>query len=278
MQKLRFKYRVSITNENTLEETWYTRLSRFSVLIFVTAFFLITFIILTLVIFITPLRFYLPGYQDSGNRTAMIQQTIRMDSIEREMRLKDAYLVVLKENMLGIAKDTARPIDSTTLKERATVVMEKTKREKKFVQNYEDTEKYNLGTIMPVQSEQVSVFFRPVGGVVASTFSPKEGEFGIKIITSPQETVKSVLEGRVISVEYTFDNEWVIMLLHDNDYISIYKNNRRLLKRTGDHVKAGEGIGITGAKDENTSKKYFYFELWKKGNPVNPQDVITFRF
>lgn len=279
MQKLRFKYRVSITNENTLEETWYTRLSRFSVLISVTAFFLITFIILTLVIFITPLRFYLPGYQDSGNRTAMIQQTIRLDSIEREMHLKDAYLVVLKENMLGVAHtDTVKPIDSTALKERATVVVEKTKREKKFVEKYEDTEKYNLGTIMPVQSEQVSVFFRPVSGVVASTFRPKESEFGIKIITSPQETVKSVLEGRVIDVEYTFDNEWVIMVLHDNDYISIYKNNQRLLKSTGDYVKAGESIGVTGAKDENKSNRYFYFELWKKGNPVNPQDVITFRF
>lgn len=278
-QRMRFKYRVSITNENTLEETWYTRLSRFSVLIFVTSFFLTTFIILTLLIFITPLRFYLPGFQDSGNRIAMIQQTLRLDSIEKEMKLKDTYLVVLKDNILGISHaDSVKPLDSVALKERATIMMEKSQREEQFVKNYEVTEKYNLGTIMPATGEKTYVFFRPVSGVVASTFSPKEGDFGIKIITSPQETVKSVLEGRVIYTGYTFDNEWVTQVLHDNGYISIYKNNQRLLKKTGDYVKAGESIGITGAENENNSKKFFYFELWRNGNPINPQDVITFRF
>lgn len=276
---MRFKYRVSIINENTLEETWYTRLSRFSVLIFVTAFFLTTFIILTLVIFITPLKFYLPGFQDSGNRIAMIQQTLRLDSLDREIRLRDAYMVVMKDNLLGATHvDTVQPLDSIALVERATEVMEKTKREEEFVKNYEETEKYNLGTITPPTSEKMYVFFRPVGGVVASTYSPKEGLFGIKIITSPQETVKSVLEGRVIYTGYTFDNEWVIQILHENDYISIYKNNIRLLKQTGDYVKAGESIAITGSEGDKKSNKFFYFEIWKKGNPVNPQDVITFRF
>lgn len=279
LQRMRFKYRVSITNENTLEETWYTRLSRFSVLIFVTAFFLMTFIILTLLIFITPLKFYLPGFQDSGNRIAMIQQTMRLDSLEKEIRLRDAYLVVLKENMLGASHaDTVSTLDSAALKERAAVVMEKTKREEEFVRKYEESEKYNLGAIPPASNEKMYVFFRPVGGVVASTFNPKEGDFGIKIITSPQETVKSVLEGRVVYTGYTFDNEWVIQVLHNEEYISIYKNNMRLLKHTGDYVKAGESIAITGTEGGKGTSRFFYFEIWKKGNPINPQDVITFRF
>ena len=159
LQRMRFKYRVSITNENTLEETWYTRLSRFSVLIFVTAFFLMTFIILTLLIFITPLKFYLPGFQDSGNRIAMIQQTMRLDSLEKEIRLRDAYLVVLKENMLGASHaDTVSTLDSAALKERAAVVMEKTKREEEFVRKYEESEKYNLGAI-PGIKRKMYVFF-----------------------------------------------------------------------------------------------------------------------
>jgi len=87
------------------------------------------------------------------------------------------------------------------------------------------------------------------------------------------------LEGRVICTEYTFENEWVILILHGNDYISIYKNNTRLLKHIGDYVKAGESIAITGTEEnDKSSNKFFYFEIWKKGNPINPQDVITFRF
>ena len=90
--------------------------------------------------------------------------------------------------------------------------------------------------------------------------------------------MKSVLEGRVIYTGYTFENEWVIQVLHDNEYISLYKNNTRLLKQTGDYVKAGESIAITGSEGDKSSNKFFYFEIWKKGNPINPQDMITFRF
>lgn len=279
MQRMRFKYRISITNENTLEETWYTRLSRFSVLTLGTSFFLATFIILTLIIFATPLRFYLPGFQDSGNRIALIQQTLRLDSIEKELRLRDTYLAVLKDNIMGVSQtDTVKPIDPVEVKSKASDLMEKTQRENDFVKNYEETEKYNLGFITAKPGENSYVFFRPVSGVVASTFSPKDHEFGIKIITSPQETVKSVLDGRVIFTDYTLDNGWIIQVLHDNDYLSIYKNNLRVLKTVGDYVRAGESIGITGAEESTGAKKHFYFELWKKGYPINPQDVITFRF
>lgn len=280
MEKMRFKYRIAITNENTLEETWYTRLSRFSVLLFVTGFFLTTFILLTLIIFTTPLRHYLPGYEDSGNRFAMIQQSIRVDSLENQIELMGAYYDVLKDHISeNPSVDVVKSLDSASVQERATVLLEKSKREADFVKQYEETEKYNLGTINPANPvDKMYVFYRPVDGVVASTFNPKEEKFGISVITSPQETVKSVLEGRVIFAGFTFDNEWVIQIQHENDYLSIYRNNIRLLKRVGDFVKAGESIAITGSEDKEGAKKHFYFELWKKGSAVNPQDVITFRF
>ncbi len=278
MQRMRFKYRISIMNENTLEESWRTHLSRFNVLIFIVSFFIITFILLTLLIFATPLRYYLPGYQDSGNRLTIIQQSLKFDSLEREMNLMNAYLVVLKENIEGNFENREKhALDTVTFKQIASDVLEKTSREAEFVKKYEETEKYNLSAVLSSESEKMYVFFRPVDGVIASTFKPKEGEFGIKIITSPLETVKSIQEGRVIFTGYTFDNEWVIQLLHDNNYISIYKNNQRLMKSTGDYVKAGESIAVTGDKSANSASKYFYFEIWKNGNPINPQEVITFR-
>ncbi|HRG03958.1 MAG: M23 family metallopeptidase [Paludibacteraceae bacterium] len=280
MEKMRFKYRISIVNENTLEETWYTRLSRISVVLFVTGFFLLTFIFLTLIIFATPLRHYLPGFEDSGNRAVIVQQSIRVDSLENQLQLMGSYYQVLKNHISETTSvDSVKSLDSVTIRERATVLMEKSKRESEFVKQYEETEKYNLGSINTIESDKkVFVFFRPVEGVVASTFNPKEEKFGISIITSPQETVKSVLEGRVVYAGYTFDNQWVIHLQHDNDYLSIYKNNTRLLKNVGDYVKAGQSIAITGSDENVGTNKHFYFELWKKGTPVNPQDVITFRF
>ena len=86
----------------------------------------------------------------------------------------------------------------------------------------------------------------------------------------------SVLEGTVIYAAFTFDFGWVIEIQHENGYISIYKNNTRLLKSTGDMVKAGETIAVTGDEQNVNERKHFYFEVWKQGIPLNPQDVIVF--
>lgn len=279
IEKMRFRYRLSIMNENTLEESWHTRLSRFSVLLYAVSLFLATFILLTILIFITPLKHYLPGYGDSGNRSVIVQNSLKTDSIARELEHQQAYLSALKDIIAGNPKnDTVKSIDSVGLSERATVLTEKSKQEKEFIQNFEQSEKYNLSTVNPSQTEKRYVFFRPVTGVVSSKFNPQEGKFGISIITSPQESVLSVLEGTVVNAVFTFNYGWIISVQHNNDYLSIYKNNRKLLKRIGDFVKAGESIAITGNEEGGKTTNQFHFELWQKGKPINPQDVITFSF
>ena len=63
------------------------------------------------------------------------------------------------------------------------------------------------------------------------------------------------------------------MCLH---YLSIYKNNTRLLRKVGDEVKAGESIAITGDASGKKACSQFYFELWEQGKPVDPEEVIIF--
>lgn len=266
-------------NENTLEESWHTRLSRFSVFLYGTSLFLTTFILLTILIFLTPLKHYLPGYGDSGNRVLLVQNSLRTDSLAEEMAHQQEYLSVLKDIIAENPKNNkTTPIDSVGLKERATVLLEKSKKEKEFTKEYEESEKYNLKTLKSTSSEKRYVFFRPVAGVVASTFDPQEGKFGISLITSPHENVLSVLEGTVVNAAFTFDTGWIISIQHDNDYLSIYRNNSRVLKRVGDYVKAGESIAITGDEKPGNKGNHFFFELWRKGKPVNPQDVIVFGY
>lgn len=279
IEKIRFKYRVSIMNENTLEESWHTRLSRFSVFIYATSLFLSTFILLTILIFLTPLKHYLPGYGDSGNRYLIVQNSLKTDSIERELQHQEEYMGVLKDIIAGNTKiDSIDLSDSIDIAERTTGLIDKSKKEKEFIKKYEESEKYNLSSINTVTAEKRYVFFRPVNGVVASTFNAQDKEYGISIITTSNENVLSVLEGTVINAAFTFDYEWIISVQHDNNYISIYKNNTKLLKRAGDFVKAGESVAVTGNGSGEKNSNHFYFELWQKGKPINPQDVITFRF
>lgn len=276
-QKLRFQYRVSVLNENTLEESWHIRLSRLSVLVYASTLILLTFITLTILIFATPLRYYLPGYNEGGNRPEIIARAMHLDSLKKEVELQSGYLDIIRSVVKGdIKPDSIAELDSAKLKERAITFIEKSKAEKEFIANYEKEEKYNLSNITGVKNENVYVFFRPVKGVISSSFNPSEKQFGINIITSKGETVLSVLSGTVVFAGFTFDAGWVISVQHESGYLSVYKNNSRLLRKTGESVKAGEGIAVTGESAANAPPEQFYFELWQQGKPLNPEDLIIF--
>jgi len=277
IQKIRFKYRVSILNENTLEESWHVRLSRFSVLMLGSTFIFLTFILLTVLIFTTPISRYLPGYGDSGNRGKIIQNSMRVDSLTKQIALQEGYVAILKDIINGkIKPDSIASLDSTELKEKAHVIVEKSKKEKAFVDKFEKEEKYNLTSIDTKPNENMYVFFRPTKGVISTSYNLSEQQYGIFMITSPNESVMSVLGGTVVYAAFTFDFGWVIQIQHENNYLSIYKNNTRLLRKVGDEVKAGESIALTGDASGKKTGSQFYFELWKQGKPVNPEEVIIF--
>ncbi|MFZ4582193.1 MAG: murein hydrolase activator EnvC family protein [Paludibacter sp.] len=277
LQKLSFQYRVSVLNENTLEESWHIRLSRLSVLVYASSLVFATFILLTLLIFATPIRYYLPGYGESGDRSNIINESMFTDSLLHDAKLQTGYLNMIRSIIDGkIKPDSIAELDSVKLKELARDFVEKTDNEKEFVKEFEDKEKYNLATIEQNYNENVFVFFRPTKGVISSTFDMAEKQYGISMITSVGETVQSVLAGTVIYAGFTFDFGYVIQIQHENNYISIYKNNSRLLKKVGDNIRAGEGIAITGDEASAKAGNQFYFELWQMGKPVNPEDVIIF--
>ena len=275
--KLRFKYRVSILNENTLEESWHIRLSRFSVFMLGSTFILLTFILLTILIFTTPISRYLPGYGETGNRSSIIKESMRTDSLVQQVDLQEGYVDIIKGIITGkMDPDSIASLDSIALKQRARILMEKSKKEKTFVENFEKEEKYNLASIDTKPTENSYVFFRPTRGVISSSFNMGEQKYGIYLITSPNESVVSVLGGTVVYAAFTFDYGWVVQVQHENNYLSIYKNNTRVLKKVGDEVKAGESIAITGDATGKKVGSQFYFELWKQGKPVDPEEVIIF--
>ena len=277
IEKMRFKYRVSILNENTLDESWHIRLSRFSVFMWGSSFILLTFILLTILIFTTPIKHYLPGYGETGNRSNIIQESMRADSMVKQIDLQAGYLGLLKEIINGkIKPDSIAALNAVKLKEEAKNFIEKTENEKEFVAKYEEDEKFNLASMETKPNENMYVFFRPTSGVISSSFNLAEQQFGIYLITSPNESVLSVLGGTVVYAAFTFDFGWVIQVQHENNYLSIYKNNTRLLAKVGDTVKGGESIALTGSSTAKKAGEQFYFELWKQGKPINPEEVIIF--
>ncbi len=275
-ERMRFKYRVSILDENTLEESWYLRLSRLSIFLYACIFLLVTFVILATLVYITPLRYYLPGYGDEGNRATIIAEAMRVDSLQQQLDRQAAYIEVIRNVIAGNLDTTdIKPLDSVVVidkKDESGIVA--SERERQFVQQFEEEEKYNLAILSNPPRNNIYMPFRPVKGIIQQHFNAVERVYGISILTSPGEAVSSILDGTVVYTDYSLDNGWVIQIQHEDNYLSICKNNARLLKKTGEVVRAGEHIAITGYDTEE--ERLFYFELWNNGDPIDPEDVILF--
>ena len=88
--------------------------------------------------------------------------------------------------------------------------------------------------------------------------------------------MKSTLHGKVVFASWTAETGNVVVVQHHNELISIYKHNSVLLKKIGDIVKPGEVIAIVGNSGNFTTGPHLHFEIWFKGEPLNPKEVINF--
>ena len=278
-KRLHFKYRLSVMNENTLEEVWSIKASMFSggVLFLLFAISLVT--ITSFLIIATPIRYYLPGYLDAEVREKALRSAIRVDSLQQQLNYQEAYINNLKNVFTGVLDvDSVKITDTISVSENDPL-LKRTEKEKVFVDRYEDKERYNLSVISPTASGPMEgvVFFKPLKGLVISKFNPSNDRYGINLKVASQETVLAVLEGTVVFSGYDFTTGYTMQIQHKNGFVSIYKNNTLLLKKVGDKVRTGEAIAVIGdGKAKDNADLVLGFELWYKGNPVNPEDYIAF--
>src|SRR5215213_1477641 len=92
LKRLRNNYRLVIINDDTYEEVVTFKLSRLSVYVVLSTFFvLLTGLTVALIVF-TPLKMYIPGYGDVNTTKELRELKIKTDSLEQAMRQKDVYM------------------------------------------------------------------------------------------------------------------------------------------------------------------------------------------
>ncbi len=265
----RYKYRLSIMNEETFTETWHTRLSRMSVFVVLVLLFVVVLGLYSLLIFYTPLRSILPGYSESV-RQSLIEESVRVDSLATSLDVQTRYLSVVRDIMAGEVKsDTVQSLDSMALVMRQELLEAKSQATADFIAQYESKEHDNLQLFDIQQTVPTITFFRPAHGVVITPFSMQQKQYGVELRVPRNENLTAVLDGAIIYVQYEIDNTYTIVLQHA-DYTSIYRHAGRVLKHVGDEVKSGESFAL--AAEEQTLQ----FELWQNSKPINPEEVIVF--
>lgn len=272
----KFKYKLTITNENTLEEIaglHVSKLNGLSVLLTVLA---VLFLIAACIIAFTPLRNYLPGYLNSEVRSQIVHSALRVDSLQQVLDRQNLYIMNIQDIFSGkVQIDSVQTLDSLT-NARQDTLMERTKREEEFRRQYEENEKYNLGTITSQADVDGLIFYRPTRGMISSHFDADKRHFGTDVAANPNESVLATMDGTVILSTYTAETGYLIAVQHNQDFISVYKHCGSLLKKEGDRVKGGEAIALVGDSGTLSTGPHLHFELWYKGRPVNAEKYIVF--
>lgn len=114
----------------------------------------------------------------------------------------------------------------------------------------------------------------PATGSVISNFSKAGiGNKGIDISGTVGEPVYAAAEGQVVySGNGLIGYGNLIIIKHNNSYLSAYGHNSHIDVKEGDQVKSGEKIAEIGSTGANRNK--LHFEIRREGKPVDPLTLL----
>ena len=111
----------------------------------------------------------------------------------------------------------------------------------------------------------------PVKGKVTGEFS--ESNKGIDIAGKVGEPILAASDGKVVYAGNSLRGYGnLVIVKHDNTYLTAYAHNSKLLVKEGDAVRKGQKIAEMGDTDTNSPK--LHFELRVNGKPVNPMPYL----
>src|SRR5208283_4474153 len=101
LNKLKHKYRLVFFNDNTFEEVWHLRLSAMNVLSAMGTISVIMIVLVIALMAFTPLRSLIPGYPDEDMKRKNFLNSLRLDSLEYQIRIRDQYFANLNALIMG---------------------------------------------------------------------------------------------------------------------------------------------------------------------------------
>ena len=271
-------FRLSLLDAKTHQQLKSVRFTRTTFIITIACSVIIFCAVIFSLIAFTPIRTFIPGYPDASTKRAAIQNAIKADSLESviykwELYAKNLRRVLEGESGLDIdslmtasQKQAQAAQDAKYLKEQDSLLRKNVQEEEMFEISGRNTRS------LPIEGTH---FFTPLKGVVTQGYDQALHPF-IDIAAPEGTAVNAVADGTVIYTGWSEDTGYTIQLQHDSDIISIYKHNDKLLKNVGDKVKAGTTIGLVGNTGGLSSGPHLHFELWYKGESMDPAKHINF--
>ncbi|MTG96563.1 MULTISPECIES: murein hydrolase activator EnvC family protein [Myroides] len=277
--KLLNKYRVVIVNDRTFEDVRSFKLNLLNVVGAMTAWIFLLILSTVILVVLTPVKEYIPGYSSADLKQRAIELTLKVDSLEVESVKNKAYLLAVKKILLGEVESTHSNLDSLKKSEVPVdqiVHKEPSEKDLKLREMVRLEDKYNL---FPEATPKVNqILFSPIDGEIVKRFDPSISHFGLDFMAAKGTPVKAISKGIVLFVDWTLRDGYTAIVLHEDGIISVYKHLNTMVKEEYDKVSSGEVLGLFDGNFEDelnkSNKKYFHFELWKDTYPLDASVFI----
>ena len=271
-------FRLSLLDAKTHQQLFSVRFNRTGFFVSaVTIAVVLCAAIFSLIAF-TPVRTFIPGYPDARTKRAAIQNAIKVDSLESVIYRWELYSENLRrvvegeepmsiDSIIAISnRRVAQAKDPDFLKKQDSIMRQEVKNEEMFDISSRSQRQ------LPIEG---MLFFTPVQGVISQGYDPVIHPY-LDIAAPAGTVVKAIANGTVIFDGWSEETGYTIQIQHDGDIASIYKHNEKLLKKAGDKVSAGSPIALVGNTGKLTTGEHLHFELWHKGESLDPTRYISF--
>ncbi len=274
-------YKLVIYRSEDFKEVRSFNLSLGNIYVITSVVFLILSGLLFSLMAFTPLKHLIPGYGKIESNNQFLQLVDGVDDLSHQIEAQSTYIGALR-TLLGtgladpeignlpdlvVEAAIANPRTSSTVVSRNNEQVQAAKAND-ALQDVKDVSLYTT-----IENNQV---FYPVSGLVSSQFEPSIKHFGVDILAPAKTPVMAMMDGIVFSSGWDIETGYSLGIQHADNILSFYKHNSLLLKEKGTFVRAGEAVAIIGNTGTMSSGPHLHFEIWHKGQPINPEDILKF--
>ena len=267
-------YRLAVVEEDSYQEKFALSLSKRNIFLISFSVAFVIILITTLLIFYTPIREYIPGYDTTKLRIQAVQNLEKLDSIMNSLEKNEQFIQAFSRTING--EEFANQYEDSKIKEVDITDLEvNINIEDSILRKIVEVEdRFNI-----IEKEDALIapnLISPASGIISEGFDFSKGHYGVDVVLKERTPIKAVYDGIVLFAEWTLNYGFTVVVFHKNELISTYKHNQSVKVETGDFVQTGEVIALSGNTGEFTSGPHLHFELWDLQGPINPEDLIKF--
>jgi len=267
-------YRLAVMEEDSYQEKFALSLSKRNIFLITSSVAFIIILITTLLIFYTPIREYIPGYDTSKLRIQAVENLEKLDSLMISLKQNEQFVQAFSRTLLGeefksqYEDSKLKAVDLTELAVNVNI-------EDSILRKIVEVEdRFNI-----IEKDETLItpnLVSPANGLISEGFDYGKQHYGVDIVLKERTPIKAVYDGIVLFSEWTLNYGYTVVIFHKNELISTYKHNESVKVKTGDFVQTGEVIALSGNTGELTSGPHLHLELWDLQGPLNPEDLIKF--